>query len=510
MWLPPENRKHAAGVLSAPYAPRQARPPRAAAGRYQPRGAPYSPGRRIAPTPPPAVEISAPSAPCQADAALAARIAPIAPLQPRPEPPAAPPEAVASALEPMTLPEQPAAEAIREIVLFGPDPLAGTAKLDGMPQERSAALGPVDSSPVHSSTIEPSRSDAEVKSPTAQRPSLLRLLFETRWWVLVPVAMAMAAIGLIRLHEGQSSIRARDGAVIDLVFDNVKAVTEIHADDTLTPRTGRHGDAEALVAVPATGPVMADRAPRLALAAERSGYRAQTQEIAHVGALPRAAICAYDGGGTPAVAARVRAAGAGFGAALADAAEAQVRSFVVYNDGYRTLKYPGGDVAPLYGVCSDVVVRAYRALGIDLQQRVHEARVGSSDVSIAHRRTQTLRRLFAREGASLPISDFDDDYRPGDVVSYDRPQNRGVQDHIAIVSNVRGPSGRYMIVHNRGFGPQIEDALFVDRISGHYRYQGVHRKPTTVASEETADKNLKRAKKQRAFREARKKRRTGS
>lgn len=161
-----------------------------------------------------------------------------------------------------------------------------------------------------------------------------------------------------------------------------------------------------------------------------------------------------------------------FGRALAAAALRQTTEFVVYTDAYRKLAYPMGDVPALFGVCTDVVIRAYRALGIDLQELVHGARIGSADTSIAHRRTFTLRRYFASRGASVPITDFAEDYLPGDIVTYDRPQNSGSRDHIAIVTDIPAPSGRPMIVHNRGWGPQLEDALFVDRITGHYRYRG--------------------------------------
>ena len=161
-----------------------------------------------------------------------------------------------------------------------------------------------------------------------------------------------------------------------------------------------------------------------------------------------------------------------FGAALAAAAQRQTSEFTVYTDKYRRMSYPMGDVPALFGVCTDVVIRAYRALGVDLQALIHIARIGPADTSIAHRRTFTLRRYFASRGASVPITEFAEDYRPGDIVTYYRPQNRGSRDHIAIVSNLIAPSGRPMIVHNRGWGPQIEDALFVDKITGHYRYRG--------------------------------------
>jgi uncharacterized protein YijF (DUF1287 family) len=160
-----------------------------------------------------------------------------------------------------------------------------------------------------------------------------------------------------------------------------------------------------------------------------------------------------------------------FGARLAAAAAAQVGDFVVYTDQYRTIRYPMGDVPPLYGVCTDVVVRAYRALGLDLQMLVHVAN-GHGDTNIDHRRVDTLRRFFAGHGESLPISAIAEDYRAGDIVTYWRPQNRHTHTHIAVVADRIGPSGRPMIIHNRGWGPQIEDALFVDEITGHYRYNG--------------------------------------
>jgi len=162
---------------------------------------------------------------------------------------------------------------------------------------------------------------------------------------------------------------------------------------------------------------------------------------------------------------------AAFGQSLAAAAQAQTKDFVIYNDKYRAISYPNGDVEPLYGVCTDVIIRAYRALGIDLQQLVQEARIGSGDVNIDHRRTEVLRRYFARFGEQRPTSTFAEDFQPGDIVTYNRPQNRHSRSHIAMVSNTVGPSGRYMIVHNRGWGPQLEDGLFVDEITGHYRYR---------------------------------------
>lgn len=157
------------------------------------------------------------------------------------------------------------------------------------------------------------------------------------------------------------------------------------------------------------------------------------------------------------------------GLRIARAARAQTSDLVIYNDRYFGLAYPLGDVPALYGVCTDVVVRALRAAGIDLQVLVRQARLGRGDASIDHRRTEVLRRYFERTGYGLPVTNLPEDYAAGDIVTYLRPQNPRVQSHIAVVSDVIGPSGRPMIVHNRGWGPQLEDALFADQISGHFR-----------------------------------------
>ncbi|MEQ1612659.1 MAG: DUF1287 domain-containing protein [Hyphomicrobiaceae bacterium] len=161
-----------------------------------------------------------------------------------------------------------------------------------------------------------------------------------------------------------------------------------------------------------------------------------------------------------------------FGGKLAQAAQAQTNDFVIYSAIYKRIAYPMGDVPSLYGACSDLVIRAYRALGVDLQDLVQRARVGRGDPNIDHRRTDTLRAFFTKYGESIAPSIFGEDYKPGDIVTYYRPYSRVSRAHIAIVSDVIAPSGRPMIVHNRGWGPQIEDALFVDRITGHYRFTG--------------------------------------
>jgi uncharacterized protein YijF (DUF1287 family) len=163
-----------------------------------------------------------------------------------------------------------------------------------------------------------------------------------------------------------------------------------------------------------------------------------------------------------------------FGLALAAAAKAQANDLVVYNARYMQIAYPRGDVPALFGVCTDVVIRAYRALDIDLQELVHLSRAaGPSDKNIDHRRTELLRRFLAAYGAQLATSPYSEDYLPGDVVTYYRPQNKSSTAHIAIVTDVMAPSGRPMIAHNRGWGVQLEDALFVDQMTGHYRFRGL-------------------------------------
>lgn len=207
---------------------------------------------------------------------------------------------------------------------------------------------------------------------------------------------------------------------------------------------------------------------------------------APVVAAPVAGICALPPGGLakssapPAIA--PPSDPTAFGVALATAALAQTREFVVYNDKYRRIAYPMGDVPSFYGVCTDVLIRAFRALSIDLQSLVQQTRSGSGDPSIDHRRVDTLRRFFAAYGQSIPITEFAEDYRPGDIVSYWRPQNRHSRTHIAIVANEIGPSGRPMIIHNRGWGPQLEDGLFVDQMTGHYRFTGLRSSSAPAAA----------------------------
>jgi uncharacterized protein YijF (DUF1287 family) len=166
---------------------------------------------------------------------------------------------------------------------------------------------------------------------------------------------------------------------------------------------------------------------------------------------------------------------------LVEAARAQVGVTRSYDPAYLRLSYPGGDVPLDRGVCTDVVVRAYRsALGIDLQRLVHEDMRSSfsayprqwglarPDPHIDHRRVPNLQTFFRRRGAALPVASGPADFRPGDLVTQMLPGNL---PHIAIVSDRRSPDGsRPLVIHNIGAGAREEDSLFAFPITGHYRF----------------------------------------
>jgi uncharacterized protein len=169
---------------------------------------------------------------------------------------------------------------------------------------------------------------------------------------------------------------------------------------------------------------------------------------------------------------------------LVAAAIERTNHSVKYVSAYVHLDYPGGDVPADTGVCSDEIIRAYRAVGMDLQKEVHEDMVKNwseyppkakwhqshPDSNIDHRRVPSLMVFFSRKGESLPISLLAEDYSPGDIVTWDLGGN---VPHIGILVNVKSAeSGRFLIVHNIGEGPKMEDVLFSWKITGHYRYFG--------------------------------------
>lgn len=161
-----------------------------------------------------------------------------------------------------------------------------------------------------------------------------------------------------------------------------------------------------------------------------------------------------------------------FATKLVEAARNQATVPVIYDPSYRKLDYPMGDVPWYLGVCTDVVVRAYRQLGVDLQPLVYRARVGSGDRNIDHRRVLVLKKFFQKNGTSLPVSKNPDDYQAGDLVTFYVPDGTFSKTHIAIVSDRKSWQGTPLVIHNRGFGVQEEDWLFAAKITGHFRYRG--------------------------------------
>jgi uncharacterized protein len=169
---------------------------------------------------------------------------------------------------------------------------------------------------------------------------------------------------------------------------------------------------------------------------------------------------------------------------LVDAAIERTHFIVRYDPSYVRIPYPNGDVPPETGVCTDEIIRAYRAVGVDLQKEVHEDmlhnfsaypnqrrwHLAHTDTNIDHRRVPNLMTFFARKGELLPTSECSGDYSPGDLVTWDLGGN---VPHIGIVVDRKSArTGRYLVVHNIGRGPQMEDVLFIWKITGHYRYFG--------------------------------------
>lgn len=167
------------------------------------------------------------------------------------------------------------------------------------------------------------------------------------------------------------------------------------------------------------------------------------------------------------------------GRCLVEAARKQIGVTVLYDSGYRRIPYPNGDVPQDRGVCTDVLVRAYRQLGVDLQVKVHEDMSAAfrvypknwgltrPDSNIDHRRVPNLGTFFTRKGRPLPVTHDPRDYAPGDLVTWRLPS--GVP-HIGIVSDRKTAAGVPLVIHNIGQGTQEENSLFAFTVTGHYRY----------------------------------------
>lgn len=166
---------------------------------------------------------------------------------------------------------------------------------------------------------------------------------------------------------------------------------------------------------------------------------------------------------------------------LSNAAIEVTKTAVQYDPTYFVIPYPNGDVPPDKGVCTDVIIRAYRKLGIDLQKEVHEDMKANfslypknwglkkTDTNIDHRRVPNLMTYFSRFGTVLKKSTDAKDYAPGDIVTWNLGGGIG---HIGIVIDKKSDDGqRYLVVHNIGRGQEISDCLFEFVITGHYRYK---------------------------------------
>lgn len=174
-----------------------------------------------------------------------------------------------------------------------------------------------------------------------------------------------------------------------------------------------------------------------------------------------------------------------FAQALSNAAIERTKHQVIYDGSYVSIPYPNGDVAADKGVCTDVVIRAYRTLGIDLQEALHKDISANfhvypankiwgqtkPDTNIDHRRVPNLQVFFSRHGDTLVKSDKPEDYRAGDIVTWMLPGNL---PHIGIVTHrTKGVTNTPLIAHNIGSGPVLEDILFNYKITGHYRFGGL-------------------------------------
>lgn len=165
---------------------------------------------------------------------------------------------------------------------------------------------------------------------------------------------------------------------------------------------------------------------------------------------------------------------------LADSSLTLTKQQVRYDPSYFRINYPNGDVPSDKGVCTDVIIRTYRKLGIDLQKEVHEDMQSHfslypknwgtthTDKNIDHRRVPNLMTFFTRLGTSKPLTKNASDYLPGDIVCWNLG---GAVTHIGIVIKQKSKDGRRpLIVHNIGGGQVMEDCIFNFKIIGHYRY----------------------------------------
>jgi hypothetical protein len=167
------------------------------------------------------------------------------------------------------------------------------------------------------------------------------------------------------------------------------------------------------------------------------------------------------------------------GLRLVEAARKQVGVTLAYDAQYCSINYPSGDIPVDRGCCTEVVIRAYRTLGTDLQRLVHEdirrapeayhglLTRGKADTNIDHRRVAPLWIFLQRHGKVLAVSEDPKDYLPGDIVVW---RLRSGRLHIGIVA-ATAIDGRPLVLHNICMGVREEDVLFAYKVIGHIRYQ---------------------------------------
>ncbi len=167
---------------------------------------------------------------------------------------------------------------------------------------------------------------------------------------------------------------------------------------------------------------------------------------------------------------------------LSNAAISIIDETIQYDPSYIGIEYPNGDVPKNKGVCTDVVIRAYRKLNIDLQKEVHKDLKANfskypnlkkwglkkPDTNIDHRRVPNLEVFFTRKGEKLEVTDNSNDYKTGEIVTW---MINGKLPHIGIVTHKKSADGkRPLLVHNVGGGQVLEDCLFSWKIVGHFKY----------------------------------------
>lgn len=167
---------------------------------------------------------------------------------------------------------------------------------------------------------------------------------------------------------------------------------------------------------------------------------------------------------------------------LSEAAIKLTKTEVTFDPSYFVIEYPNGDIPSHLGVNADVIIRAYRKVGIDLQEKVHKDMKDNfeeypkfwgateTDTNIDHRRVPNLQTFFKRKGKTLDIDENNGSYQPGDIVTWILPD--GV-NHIGIVTEKKSPYGTPLVVHNSNSGQRLQNILFHFKITGHYRYTGI-------------------------------------